>query len=207
MEPVDLFSQTRFELEYERPWGDLPVEWGRAAVMLPGPVGLRPGGAVERTRTPTVELLSVSALLGWGQVLRTEFWREDLRVAGLALARRMGGRLDLRLRAGSLDCGLRAELLHDPARTVQRRQVWLTVRGAAGAATLARRTGAWSPGGAWSARLDLPLTSRLRVGLGWEGSETALAVEFRPPGFAVTTRTIWSGPRSGGFGLRLAEDR
>ena len=208
--PSDRFKPARFEIEYLRPWGSLDIQQGRLALGLPvgGPLWM--GLSVGTIATPTVEELDAGLWVRGADWLRAEFSRRALRVGALEPLVAFDAELDLRLVAGPWSTGWSGEVDGvgpDRVGTVVRRFFWASYAGSAAEFALGRRTQPWTGVVRWETTISWRIGPRFRFGLRWREEESIVALEWGAGAIAVVTSSVWTGPRAGSFGFRVAERR
>jgi hypothetical protein len=208
--PSDRFSPARFELEYLRPWGSLDVQQGRLTLGLPLGTPLWIGLSVGAFATPTVEEVEAGLWVRGADWLRAEFSRRELRVGALEPTVAFDAEFDLRLIAGPWSVAWSGEVdgLGLPQiRPVLRRFFWAGYAGSAGEVALGRRTQPWTGAVRWETAIALGLGAGLRFGLRWSETDSSFTLEWGAAAISLVTSSVWTGPRAGSFGFRVAERR
>ena len=208
--PSDRFSPARFELEYLRPWGSLDIQQGRLVLGLPLGSGLWMGLSFGALATPTVEEMEAGLWVRGANWLRAELSRHELRVGTLEPAVSVNAELDLRLVTGPWSVGWSGEFdgLGSPRiQAVVRRFAWVGYVGSAAEVSLGRRTQPWTGTLRWETAVALRLGGGLRCGLRWSEAESVFVLEWGAAAVELMTSSVWTGPRAGSFGFRVAERR
>ena len=208
--PSDRFFPARFEIEYLRPWGSLDIHQGRLAVGLPvvGPLWI--GMSAGAITAPTVEELEAGFWVRGGDWLRAEISRGEMRVGMLEPSTSFAAELDLRLISGPWRLGWSGEfdgIGVVRAQPVVRRFFWASYAGSAGEVAVGRRTLPWTGTVRWETAVALGMPAGFRFALRWREAESVFALEWGAGALAFVASSVWTGPRAGSFGFRVAERR
>jgi hypothetical protein len=208
--PSDRFSPARFELEYLRPWGILDIHQGRLALGLPVLAPFWVGLSVGVTAAPTVEELDAGVWVRGADWLRAEVSRRELQVGTLEPFIAFDAELDLSMISGPWRLGWSGEVEGlGGLRTgpVVRRFLWVGYSGSVGEVALGRRTQPWTGAVRWESAIALRIGAGLRFALRWREEESVFALEWGAAALAFMVSSVWTGPRAGSFGFRVAERR
>lgn len=202
--PADRLARALVVLDYEHPWPGLDIHRGRARAGFPLPGGLRCGARVGATLTPTVRETGAGAWIRVRQALLVAVDRVDVGVDGLDVQQRTDIEAAFRLRTGPLSLGWwgRAEGIHAPV-TALWRHWWVGFDRPDVEVAIGRRVVPWSSDPGWTLAVRFRLVAGVRSTLAWRAGESTLALGWSMPFARLTTTTGWTGPRAGGFGLRV----
>lgn len=203
--PTDRVAVTRFEIEYLRPWADLPVQEGSLALGFPLGRGLRLGTRVSGLRAASVRETGVGVWLQLDSWLRAAVTREERSVQGLSSYNGLGVEADLAIHRSAWAAGAWFNSRPDPVRPLQHRGVWASLARGPGSLFVVRRNQVWTGIPVLALGIRLELFTRVSAGLRWEEGGTLFSLGWHLPGWQITAASVWNGPRAGAFGLRLAE--
>lgn len=202
--PAERLQGSAFELEYLRPWGDLPVQQGRAAAGVRLPVVGRIGAVIEGLQTPTVQEIAWGLWIRPGPWMRAEFLTQDAQVEGFGPARQSRAELDLALQRPRWAAGVGLRLLQDEQRVLFRRNAWVSCRTAGTVVFVGRSSQPFTGQPVFSAGMVWRVFGRVRVGAQWRQQAVEFSFGWGGAGLEVTSSSVWSGPQTGAFGFRVA---
>jgi hypothetical protein len=202
--PDDAARPSLVRVDYERPWGGLPVSRGRLRAGLPLPAGLRAGAVAATTRAGTVDETAIGGWLSFGRAVHLSADRVSQSIEGLPTA----SRLDLAgsLRAGSGPFAVGWSVLVRDARSPSPavwRTWWVGVEHEAARVSVGRRLTPWATDPVWIAAFTLVLPGAVEAGMSWRGEHSVLGLRWDTTVGRVAASSSWSGPRAGGFGFSL----
>jgi len=206
-QPLDRLRLSRFEVEYLRPWPGLPVQEGRVAAGLPVHRSCWVGVSVAAGEAGGVARLRLGAWVGLQPWLRAELAWHELRVGELTTRSSIQGEADLALRRQDWAVGAWFQYEGSEVRALLRRGFWVNYSVGRTSAFLLRRSQPWTGLPQLEAGAGLGLGTRLRAALRYGPSGAELTLGWTVSGMALLSSTVWSGARSGAFGLRVAERR
>lgn len=193
-------------LEYERPFGGLPLQSGRVEAGLPLISRFWLGASATGMQAPTVTETGFGAWVGVAEWMKAGAVRREVRVAGLDALVVHDLRVDLQVVHGPFALGWSGEstgLGDAAAPEATRRTWWIGISGSSNGLSIGRRSHAWSDDPDWEVGLEMRLGGRVALAATWRHVESLLAFRFAAVGSELTAATAWSGPRAGGLGLRL----